>query len=316
MRISLMETLEAFLISLEAQGRSPRTILSYQERLSSFIKLYQTKPLADITPTDVDLWMVEQRRKKSRWANHPGKPTTNGRLSDATLSSRLQALKTFMKWCAERDYIQKSPARHLKRIRYSHANKVMESDDLAALLRAAKDERERAILLFFASTGARVGEVATLTISNLDLVNCEASIDGKTGEGDVCFNNKTRKAIEDWLEVRPECDHDFLFTGTYGNHTGRPLLPNGINQLIRRIGKRAGINGPCNPHSIRHLVGQTFTDEGNLALAQEKLRHKDVTTTAEFYAHQDKKRVKDATDRLSNLVTGLEDDEVDELLGD
>ena len=304
----LGEAFDFYCLSLEAQGRSLRTIQSYQGRLASFLDEHRNKPLHEISRADVDRWLVELRRQKTRWAKHPGRPSTNGGLSLATIATSLQSLKTFFLWCVERDYLERSPAAHLKRISYSHAiedDKVMAANDLTALLRAAKEAgdmpRDYALLLFFADTGVRASEGATLRLGNLYLTSCEAMVEGKTGRRRVYFTEQTRDAVQEWLKARPECDHDFVFVGTYRIHRGKPLTGTGIYQVFKRLARHAGIEGRFNPQSIRHLVGQSFVDHENLVIAQKKLGHRDITTTAKFYAHQDRERIKAATNRSSLL---------------
>lgn len=311
MRISLTDALEAFLISLEAQGRSPRTIKTYQGRLSTFINSYQAISLADITPANVDAWMVSLRRQSNLWADHPGKPTEKGKLSAATLSSRLQALKTFMRWCVHRGYINRSPAEHLQRIPYSHADKVMEQDDLEAMVKVArKDVRDFAIIMFIADTGARVGEVAEMTLDDLNLEECEAKVNGKTKERYVFFTDATRAALKKWLEERPdECDHDYVFAATFRNHRGRRLKEGGIYQMLNRLGEKAGVEGDIGPHSIRHLVGKSFVENEGLVPAQHKLGHKHPSTTAIFYSHQDNRDSIRASTNRSSIIKGVTEEE-------
>ncbi|MCI0729654.1 MAG: tyrosine-type recombinase/integrase [Chloroflexi bacterium] len=300
MRKTVSAALGDYCIFLEAQGRSSKTINTYRQRLSTFVDLYGETPLEDLAPADVDAWMVKLRRIKKRWEEHPTKPTKEGELAKATLSSRLQAAKTFLNWCVARGYMERSPAAHLRRIRYGRSEKVMRPSDLSKMLAEVQDSpRDRALIMFIADTGARAGEVATLKLEDLNLENCEAKVNGKTDTRLVDFTLETAEALRAWLAERPECDNNRVFVGTFRNHRGRPLQPGGITQLLARVGERAGTTGPRNPHAIRHLVGQHYVDNENLVIAQEKLGHSDIAITAEFYSHQDRGRIKAATERSS-----------------
>jgi site-specific recombinase XerD len=78
-----------------------------------------------------------------------------------------------------------------------------------------------------------------------------------------------------------------------------------VNQLYSRLKRLSEkIEGIVrfNPQSIRHRVGQAWIDKGaNLELVRQKLGHADITTTAMFYANQDRERVKRATKKYSIL---------------
>ncbi len=167
--------------------------------------------------------------------------------------------------------------------------------------------RDLALVLFAADTGCRRGEIKSLRISNLNLDNLEALVRGKNmGEEDereVEFGEVSAQALRDWLTVRPKVDHDYVFVSlsTTPKQYGGPLGVNGIYAVFKRLAKASGVKGLYNPHSIRHLVGQHFTDNTNLELARQKLGHSDISVTADFYAHQDRGRVKRATRRHSLL---------------
>jgi len=45
---------------------------------------------------------------------------------------------------------------------------------------------------------------------------------------------------------------------------------------------------------VRHYFGQHVTDNANLEIARQRLRHKSIEITARFYAHQDDVRRKAA----------------------
>ncbi|MBN1582429.1 MAG: tyrosine-type recombinase/integrase [Anaerolineae bacterium] len=155
-----------------------------------------------------------------------------------------------------------------------------------------------AILLFIGDTGCRAGELCKLEIQDVDLEECKAEVDGKTGKRTVHFTEPTAKAIQAWLKVRPQNEHSNLFLSM---RLEAPLTPNGLRQILHRHALRAHIDARHNPHAIRHMVGQTWLDNGaNLVQVKEKLGHTDIRTTAMFYSHQDDQgRAKAATEQFS-----------------
>jgi site-specific recombinase XerD len=269
--------------------------------------------LAGISPEILDAWVVSLRRQVERYADHGRRPAQSGGLAEVTISGRIQAVKSFLAWCVERGHLERSPARHLKRpqVRQEVGSKVMRAGDLERMLEEAErraeagQPRDLALLCFVADTGCRRGEVATLTLASLDLERFEALVSGKTVEHLVDFGNRTAAALRAWLEVRPDVEHDVVFVSVT---TGEPLGVGGIYQVFKRLAAAAGVKGRFNPHALRHLVGQHFTDETNLELARQKLGHADIRTTAMFYANQDRERIK-AASRKWSLVNHLEDDD-------
>jgi site-specific recombinase XerD len=298
--MTVQQTIELFINYLEGNGRSPETVATYRRRLARFFATSQVNPailLATITPETLDQW---------------GGLIRGGNLAKATQLGYIQTIKTILAFAHRRGYIAQNPAQELERPRLDHnaaaSGRVMASADLRAILAGLENSgnlRDLAIIMFMADTGARRGEVSRLKSDDLILPDCDAWVDGKTGRQMVDYTTTTREILILWLEQRPQVAHPYLFTGL-GSPTsepGDPLLPGAINLIMKRAARAAGIRGPHNPHSIRHLVGQTFTDHVNLELVRQKLRHSNIHTTAAFYAHQDRERVKAATTLYSPIAS-------------
>ena len=287
----LDEALEKYLVYLEALGRKPRTIDSAEERISYFVnycKSNDIQTLEQIKPELVDLYIASMRRKG---------------LSMATIAGRQQALKALLNWCVHRDYLKKSPAAHLKkpRINYDTRNKAINQSDLEAMLKYAKEKRkylEEVALAILADTGCRPGELCSIKLEDIDLINREIIVRGKTGERIVDYSSATDEIIERYLSYRstlalPE-EKAFLI-----NAKGEPATSNTIYLRFRAIAQALKIKR-FNPQSIRHRVGQGWIDAGaNLELVRLKLGDKDISTTSMFYANQDRTRIKLASEKFS-----------------
>lgn len=307
----LEKALEKFLLALESCGRRPRTIDSYQQRLEGMRRFLDTQGITTIEavePDVLDIWIVELRRQEKRWEGHPKKSTVEGSLSEVTIAGRIQSAKAFFNWCVERRYLKTSPAVHLRKPNLDYEvrpNKIMALEDMISMVEAAKEKattgypRDLALLMFLIETGCRVGEAASLQLQWLNLEKCEAKVYGKTKWRWTDFAESTLEALRIWLSVRPNVKHDFVFVG----QDGSALSERGIYEVLHRLAQKSGVEGRFNPHSIRHLVGQTWSDETNLELVRQKLGHRHISTTSMFYSHQDRPRLKKATRELS-LVQG------------
>lgn len=279
-----IEAKDKFLIYLEAKGNSQRTNATYDQRLRLFWDGLGPgiERLDQVTPEMVDAWIVSMRRAG---------------LARDTIRSRVRDVKHFFRWSVKRGYLDRSPVEHMKLPggRAALVVKAINKDDLKRMIEAADYARDRALLLFVASTGCRSGEAANLKIKDVDLVKREAKVSGKTGDRMVDFNQTTATALADWLQQHPAPDGDFVFVGLKAPHAA--VSANTIYQIYRRLAKEAGIDGRFNPHSVRHLVGQMWTDQANLELTRQKLGHQSINTTM-AYANQDRSRLKRFTDKI------------------
>lgn len=279
----MKQILEGFLLYLEAGGRSPRTLATYRERLGYVLVFLEERGVCELVqPGDLDAYVVSLRRRG---------------LSPVTIAGRIVAIKTFFAWCVRRGYLSRSPADHLRKPQLERGGRAMAMarDDLTRLIGAADGRpRDLAVLLFLADTGCRIGELVNLKLCDVDLVECAAQVSGKTGGRWIDFTGRTAEAVEVWLTVR-----DGLGDTLFG------MTSNGVRKMLERLGARAGVTGRVNPHSIRHLVGQNWLDQGaNLEIVRQKLGHRDIAVTAMFYAHQDRVRVKAATEKFSLVRDG------------
>ena len=91
----------------------------------------------------------------------------------------------------------------------------------------------------------------------------------------VPLNVDARKAIQAYLEKRPEVGGDYFSVGQRGG----PLRPSGIYYLVRRYAYHARLE-EVTPHTLRHTFGKNLVDAGvSLDRVAQLLGHESVDTT-------------------------------------
>jgi integrase/recombinase XerC len=94
----------------------------------------------------------------------------------------------------------------------------------------------------------------------------------------VPLNNDARRAISDYLGVRPRVADDHLFIG----QRGEPLRPQGVELIVERYAKQAGLEG-VTPHVLRHTFAKQLLDTGtDLVAVARLLGHARLDTTARY----------------------------------
>jgi len=159
--------------------------------------------------------------------------------------------------------------------------------------------RDRAFLLVLADTGLRVHEACSLDRGSIDWFEGKAIVEIKGGrESVVRFSERSLEALRAYLTIRAKLD----------GACGRPIasLPifarhdRGAGKKIKRMTPTTGRNivnqwvemvigqdavGTITPHSFRHyFVTTVLQASGNLKLAQELARHRNIAVT-QRYAH-------------------------------
>ncbi len=181
----------------------------------------------------------------------------------------------------------------------SYANQLaMMSSETAA--EGLRDLRDRAFILTLADTGLRVHEACSLRRGDIDWHEGHAIIIGK---GDrqalVRFSSRSLGAVKDYLNLRARLDGNTgralsslpLFA-RHDRGAGSKIKPisttTGRNIVAQRVSECLGTEkqGSITPHSFRHYFVTTILrgSGGNLKLAQELARHKNIAVT-QRYAH-------------------------------
>lgn len=160
--------------------------------------------------------------------------------------------------------------------------------------------RDRAFLITLADTGLRVHEACNLRRGDLDWNEGRAIIIGKGNRQDVVrFSQRSLAALRDYLSLRAQLDgasgRPLSSLPLFARHdrgagkkiisisttTGRAI----VHQRVREaLGDQAV--GAISPHSFRHYFVTTVLrgSGGNLKLAQELARHRNIAIT-QRYAH-------------------------------
>ena len=138
---------------------------------------------------------------------------------------------------------------------------VLRPDEVRALLDAAQDsKRDRAILLVMVDTGIRLGEVAGLSVTDVNLDQQTLTVTGKgRRQRTVAIGSITAEALDRYLRARrrmPFSDSPMLWVGSRG-----PLTSDGIAQMLERRSRAAGL-GRVNPHRLRHSFAHAWLANG------------------------------------------------------
>jgi site-specific recombinase XerD len=160
--------------------------------------------------------------------------------------------------------------------------------------------RDRAFLITLADTGLRVHEACNLRRGDVDWIEGKANIIGKGDrQAVVRFSSRSLKALREYLSARGKIDGasgrplpSLPLFARHDKGAGNQVKPvtttTGRNIVKQRVREALGEQavGTITPHSFRHYFVTTVLrgSGGNLKLAQELARHKNIAVT-QRYAH-------------------------------
>ena len=160
--------------------------------------------------------------------------------------------------------------------------------------------RDRAFLITLADTGLRVHEACNLRRGDVDWHEGHAIIIGKGNqEAMVRFSERALRVLRSYLNARSTFDggsgrplSSLPLFARHDRGAGKRILPisttTGRAIIHARVEQALGPDavGSITPHSFRHYFVTTVlrASGGNLKLAQELARHKNIAVT-QRYAH-------------------------------
>jgi site-specific recombinase XerD len=282
------EAVSQFLEYLELeQNRSQKTIQNYSHYLNRLADF-----AGDIKLTDIDTDLI---RKWRLWLNRLG-TNTSDELSKTTQNYHLIALRSFLKFCAKRDW----PCLPADKIELARTKRpqvtFLSPEEVERLTGQPKLEtlaglRDRAILELLFSSGLRISELVALDRDHINLKRREFMVRGK-GQKDrpVFISQDSADWIDKYLAKRQD-NVKPLFIRYSGNKkvdvsgNYHRLTARSIQRMVARYARLAGITKHVSPHTLRHSFATDLLMNGaDLRSVQAMLGHSNIATT-QIYTH-------------------------------
>lgn len=241
---------EHFLNAKAAEALSHRTIKQYRwtlDRFESWVIQRGGLLVTDITAHQIREFLAELIARGC---------------AKSYVHGFARVMRTWFRFLQDDEVIDENPMEQVRMPRVGKPiHPTFSRDDVDRLLDGCKGPRERAVVLLLLDTGLRAAELVHLTISDVDFKAGRVLV--RRGKGDrdrVAFvSSRTIAAMQGYLEERgtPEPTAPFFPSA----RTGGPLTPNGLLQLCRKLGQRAGVSH-CHPHTFRRTFATWSSRSG------------------------------------------------------
>lgn len=255
-----------FLLGLKLENLAPGTIYNYKKLLEKFC-LDNSQPLEELNHDQVWDWV------KTRYQG----------ISDGGRNNILAQLSKFFKFCLEEGYMEKVL---VKRYWFSKPSKsspkFLTAKQLAQVRLAAEklSLRDQAIIEFYLTSGCRLSEVIGLNLKDINLKKRTTEVRGKGNKiRKVYFSDYCAILLEKYLATRDD-DQEALFISGNGIKKGTRLGVSGIEYMVEKLGRAAGLQKKLTPHFFRHTFATHLLSQGfELNLIATFLGHQDLKTT-------------------------------------
>ena len=269
------DELLAFVEELRRQDVAPKTLVNYRSDVGQFAKWFEGSrgeafAVAAITPTDI--------------RDYRSYLMTSAGAKPATVNRRLAALRKFFGWARGAGLVTERPTDAVRGVEEApRAPKALDRREADRLVRQAEQagsKRDLALLQVLRHTGLRVGELAALRLRDVAISERKGALTVRAGKGNkyrvVPLNLDARRAISEYLAVRPQVADEHLFI----SQRGAGIKPQAIENVVKKYARRAGLDD-VSPHTLRHTFGKQALDAGvDLVTVAALMGHDSVETTA------------------------------------
>ena len=257
------EALACFISAKKVEGCSLKSLLYYQTTIKKMLSVLNTIYFS-ITTEDIRLYLANYQEKN--------------KISKATIDNMRRIISSFFSWLENEDYITKSPARRIHKVKLGKVVKEVYTEESIELMRQnCKNKRDLAIIDMLYSTGMRVGELVKLNISDIDFAHKECVVLGKGNkQRRVYFDAKTKIHLEQYLASRVD-DNEALFVSMLAPHNRLEI--SGVEIALRKIGQKLNLT-KVHPHKFRRTLATKAIDKGMpIEQVQHLLGHTKIDTT-------------------------------------
>jgi site-specific recombinase XerD len=307
---TIEELLDRYELYARAAGFS-RTQVDHMRRCVGLLDqfLQGIEDIKEVTAADFRRFLADLR-DRPLWR---GLKTEQARhLSGTSINTYARAVKAFFNWLKAEGIIADNPLAAVPAPRKPKTlPKVYSEKELRAVYAAAAASaniRDEAVFSVLLDSGIRLAEFSALKIGGVDTESGSLKVRGKGNKERFAYLGADgAPCIDRYIK---ECRQgaakgDFLFV----TKDGQPLQARGVQSLLLRLGKKAGLDERLSAHKLRHSFATlSLKYGGNLEYIRKILGHTDIKTTSEAYLNVQDADVSAAHRRFSPLSNLLRAD--------
>jgi site-specific recombinase XerD len=280
--LSLEAAKENFVSYLKDKGRASATILAYGKDIAQLAEFATNRGRQAVT--DLNAEDIEAFKTFLKSQNYTAK----------SISRKVNSIKSFCRFLKSQGLISDNPASQVTHPKYEVSPpRILTKMEYRALRDAARaDQRLSAIIELLLQTGMRIGELANLTLEDLNLENKQVKIRAYESHDsrDVPLTEAAIKSLESYLNIRPKTKEKTIFI----TKTGNPFLVRNIRTAIDRYFKLAGISD-AKVNDLRHtFIAQQLAAGTPLLYVSKLVGHKRLSTTEKYLKFVEEKSPKDS----------------------
>ncbi|MDP6824299.1 MAG: tyrosine-type recombinase/integrase [Dehalococcoidia bacterium] len=245
---ALGRQIDEYLIAIEVEGKTPRTVRTYGETLAMFRRISRELDL----PGD-----AKQFRSRHIYAFLKAVADTG--VSLGTRHRRHRETRAFFSWCVRMGHCRRNPFTGIPNVRVEQkVIRPLSEKEIQSLLAACDPDaeygcRNRAMILLLLDTGIRSSELHGLELRDVDRESRRIHIRHGKGRKQrmVAFGAGPADAVAAYVDRYRGADPGPLFQSvSRWGEARRAFNPDHLGTVMQRLGEKTGVH--ANPHRFRH----------------------------------------------------------------
>ncbi len=215
--------------------------------------------------------------------------------SRPTVARKISAIRSFYKYLRREQLIEDDPSKLVRGPKLTRKlPSCLDREEVVRLLLAPDQSllgiRDRALMEVLYASGMRVSELCNLKVKDYNEQAMEMRVVGKGNKERVVLLNQSANA---WLckyvhEYWPKLAQDrspVPDSPLFVSRQATRLSSRSVHRLVLKYAKKAKINKPITPHTLRHTFATHLLEGGaDLRVVQDLLGHTTINTT-QIYTH-------------------------------
>jgi len=155
--------------------------------------------------------------------------------------------------------------------------------------------RNKTMLQLMLDTGLRLAEACALRWKDIDLTTGKLMVRQGKGARDrtLWIGAQDLELLQEWRD-RQAKDVQGSPAHVFTTLAGKPLSHRYVQQMVKRLAVKAGIEKNIHPHTLRHsFATDLYRETSKIRLVQKALGHSDLSTTM-IYTHVFDEELEDA----------------------
>ncbi len=303
--LDIANLIRGFELSCQTEGKSPKTIEWYTCFLEKFLQFLNSR----FYPVNIDEIDKHHIREFVSYLQLDAKtPHQCKPLSQATVQGYVRTLKSFFSWATREEYLVSNPMTKIPVPKATtRVTNTFSQEQIARLIAVYQGYngsgcRNLTILLLLLDSGIRVSELVGIDLGDIGLAEGTIKIRRAKGNKErlVPIGSLVQRTLWKYLNhYRPRPLTDKV-TRLFLSEEGLPLTRSGIQQMLRRSGKRAGITGVrCSPHTFRHTFAKNYLLNGGDIFSLQKILGHSSLASVRLYLNLFSSDVKKQHQRFS-----------------